>query len=205
MLEKKKKKKKNLCVQVMLLFWVCKTDTPILNGIVFLVTGKFFSRNQMKTRQKNVNFYLGLANLRCFFLRNYWCMNITHTKKMCKRSSLMALRAWTLFIARDVFRLGVKRLRLVQTENLKVMYFSKIVNILNCIWLLWFYLARSYTLVILKQITNIQKMFFSCVSNVALVVVYFTNVRCWLSYSFSTILKHHIKTLMFLLILFIFL
>ena len=33
-----------------------ETHTPSLNGIVFLVTGKFFSRNQMKTRQENVDF-----------------------------------------------------------------------------------------------------------------------------------------------------
>ena len=50
------KKKNKLCVQIMLLFWVCKTHTPILNGIVSLDTGKFFSRNQMETRQENVNF-----------------------------------------------------------------------------------------------------------------------------------------------------
>ena len=47
MLEKKNK----LCVQIMLFM-----HNPILNGIFFIVTGKFFLRNQMKTRQENVNF-----------------------------------------------------------------------------------------------------------------------------------------------------
>ena len=50
------KKKNELFMQIMLLFRVCKTHTLILNGIVFLVTGKFFSRDQMKTRQENVDF-----------------------------------------------------------------------------------------------------------------------------------------------------
>ena len=44
------KKKKKLCMQIMLLFWVCN----ILNGIASLDTGEFFSRNQMETRQENV-------------------------------------------------------------------------------------------------------------------------------------------------------
>ena len=52
------KKKNKLCVQIMLLFWVWKTHTPILNGIAALVTGKFFSSKQMETRQENVNFSL---------------------------------------------------------------------------------------------------------------------------------------------------
>ena len=51
------KKKYKLCVQIMF-FWECKTHTPILNVIVFLVTGLFFLRNQMKTRQENVSFSL---------------------------------------------------------------------------------------------------------------------------------------------------
>ena len=50
------KEKEQWCVQIMLLFLVCKTHTPILNGIVDLVTGEFFSRNRMETRQENVDF-----------------------------------------------------------------------------------------------------------------------------------------------------
>ena len=50
------KEKNKLCMQIVLLFWVCKTHTPILNGIVFLVTGEFFLRNQMETKQENVDF-----------------------------------------------------------------------------------------------------------------------------------------------------
>ena len=45
------KKKNKLWMQIVLLFWVYKTHTPILNGIVFSVTSEFFSRNQMETRQ----------------------------------------------------------------------------------------------------------------------------------------------------------
>ena len=52
------KEKEQTVQQIMLLFWVCKTHTPILNGIVFLVTGKFFSSKQMKTKQEDVNFSL---------------------------------------------------------------------------------------------------------------------------------------------------
>ena len=40
----------------MLSFWVCKTHTLILNGIVSLDASEFFLRNQMETRQENVEF-----------------------------------------------------------------------------------------------------------------------------------------------------
>ena len=43
-------------MQIMLLFWVCKTHTPILNGIVSWDTGEFFSRNQMEIRQEDDDF-----------------------------------------------------------------------------------------------------------------------------------------------------
>ena len=44
-------------MQIMLLFGVCKTHTPTyLNEIVSLDTDKFLSRNQMETRQENVDF-----------------------------------------------------------------------------------------------------------------------------------------------------
>ena len=52
------KKKNKLRVQFMLLFWVYKTHTLILNGIVSLETGEFFLRNQMEIRQENVDFSL---------------------------------------------------------------------------------------------------------------------------------------------------
>ena len=50
-------------MQITLLFWVCKTHTLILNGIVFLlilelVNSQFFSRNQMETWQENENWFL---------------------------------------------------------------------------------------------------------------------------------------------------
>ena len=54
--KEEEKKNNDLCMQIMLLFWVCKTYTPSLNGIIILVTGKIFSRNQMKTRQENADF-----------------------------------------------------------------------------------------------------------------------------------------------------
>ena len=49
---------------------VLSAHTPILNGIVFLVTGKFFSRNQVETRQQDVHLQLAsLVNLRCVFTK----------------------------------------------------------------------------------------------------------------------------------------
>ena len=72
-----KEKEQTIHADYVLLFWVCKTHTPILNGIVFLVTGKFFSRNQMETRQENVNsFSLVFAKLlmyeHCSYKKDVW-------------------------------------------------------------------------------------------------------------------------------------
>ena len=57
------KKKNKPCMQIMLLFWVCKTHTPIMNGIA-LDTDEFFSKNQMKTWQESVDFWSGEFQVR---------------------------------------------------------------------------------------------------------------------------------------------
>ena len=66
-----------------MLFWVCKMYTRTLNGIVFLVTGKFFPKNRMKTRQENVDFKLGLANLRCVFAKLLMYEHYSYKKDVC--------------------------------------------------------------------------------------------------------------------------
>ena len=59
------REKNKLCVQIMLLFWAYKTHTPILNGIVFLVTAKIF----LEKSNENKAGKLGLAYLRCVFAK----------------------------------------------------------------------------------------------------------------------------------------
>ena len=58
----------------------------------------------MKTRQENVDLYKCSLVWQIWgvILQDYWCMNM-NTKKMCEQSSLMVLRAWTLFIALALF------------------------------------------------------------------------------------------------------
>ena len=48
------KKKNKLCMQIMLLS--IQNTHPYFEWNCLIVTGKFFSRNQMKTRQENVDF-----------------------------------------------------------------------------------------------------------------------------------------------------
>ena len=65
-----KEKEQTVCASyVVVLIMQNAQHTPILNGIIFLVTSKFFSRNQMETRQENVNILLDLENLRCVFAK----------------------------------------------------------------------------------------------------------------------------------------
>ena len=64
------KKKSKLCVQIMLLFWLCKTHTPTLNGIVSWIHRQIFFREiRWKQGRKMSIFSLVLTNLRCVFAK----------------------------------------------------------------------------------------------------------------------------------------
>ena len=50
------KKKNKLFVQIRLLFWLCKTHTPTLNGIVSWIRRQIFLEKSDENKAGNVDF-----------------------------------------------------------------------------------------------------------------------------------------------------
>ena len=90
------KKKNKLCVQIML-FWLCKTQTSTLNGIVSWIRRQIFLEKSDENKAGQCWFLAWFDELKVCF-----CEIITDTEKICVNG------AWTEFIALG-FALGHKQ------------------------------------------------------------------------------------------------
>ena len=90
------KEKNKLCMQIMLLFWLCKTHTPTLNGIVSWIRRQSFLEKSDENKAGKCRFLAWFDKFKVHF-----CKIIVYEHYSYKKDvwTALMLSAWTLFIA----------------------------------------------------------------------------------------------------------